>query len=288
MNYLYYQFWTKESLSCNIWNQNPWICLIEKYREIMKMPKCGSKNALFGYFCTRTSKNYYRIWNQQLQISVIAKFCEETKMSKFGTKNTWFGYFGTGIWKQYCHIWNQYPRICLIAKFCEKTKIRKLGPKNVLFGYFLARILKHFCHSWNQHLRISVIAKFCEGTKMSKFESKNANFGYFWPKIPYLDIFGQELKKKLLSDLKSALSNLSIFKISRKKPKFGTKMVIFEISTLKFVKNESLNHTVNFGIESTFSNGPWSAFSEGRSPGPGLLYKVCLCQEVPLKWKNCL
>ena len=138
-------------------------------------------------------------------------------MSKFGTKNTWFGYFGTGIWKRYCHIWNQHPRICLIAKVCEKTKIRKFGTKNVLFGYFLARILKHFCHIWNQHLRISVIAKFCEGTKMSKFESKNANFGYFWPKIPCLDIFGQELKKKLLSDLKSALSNLSNFKISRKK-----------------------------------------------------------------------
>ena len=60
-------------------------------------------------------------------------------------------------------------------------------------------------------------------------------------------------------------------------------MVIFEISTLKFVKNESLNNTVNFGIGSAFSNGPWSAFSEGRSPGPGPFYKVCLCQEVPLK-----
>ena len=44
-------------------------------------------------------------------------------------------------------------------------------------------------------------------------------------------------------------------------------IVIFEISTLKFVQNESLTHTVNFGIESAFSKGP--------GPGPGLLYQVC-------------
>ena len=42
---------------------------------------------------------------------------------------------------------------------------------------------------------------------------------------------------------------------------------MFEISTLEFVKNEFLTHTVNFGI------GP--AFSDGPGPGPNLLYKVC-------------
>ena len=31
---------------------------------------------------------------------------------------------------------------------------------------------------------------------------------------------------------------------------------IFEISTLRFVKSESLTHTVNFGIGSAFSEGP--------------------------------
>ena len=40
------------------------------------------------------------------------------------------------------------------------------------------------------------------------------------------------------------------------------------------MENESLSHTVNFGIGSAFSKGPKSAFSEG--PGPGPLYKVCL------------
>ena len=53
-------------------------------------------------------------------------------------------------------------------------------------------------------------------------------------------------------------------------------IVIFEISTLKFVKNESLTHTVNFCIGSAFSKGQGSTFSEGPGSGPGPLYKVCL------------
>ena len=58
---------------------------------------------------------------------------------------------------------------------------------------------------------------------------------------------------------------------------FQNSIVIFEISTLEFVKNESLTHTMNFGIGSVFSKGPESAFSEGPGPGPGPgpLYKVC-------------
>ena len=95
---------------CQIWNQHPWICLIAKYREIMKMPKFGTKSALFGYFWARILKNYCHIWDQHpqicqkwvfnsyskfqcLRISVIAKFCEETKMPKFGTKNALLGIF---------------------------------------------------------------------------------------------------------------------------------------------------------------------------------------------------
>ena len=171
MNYLYYQFWTKESLSCHIWNQNPWICLIAKYCEIMKMPKFGTKSALFGYFWARILKNY-------------------------------------------CHIWNQHLRICLIAKFCEETKMPEFGTKNALFGCFWARIFKKYCHIWNQHLWISVIAKFCEEKKMPKFGTKNTNFEYFWPKMPYLGVFGQEIKKKTI--------------------------VIFEISTLEFVELQNI------------------------------------------------
>ena len=63
--------------------------------------------------------------------------------------------------------------------------------------------------------------------------------------MPYLGIFGLEFQRTI---------------------------IIFEISTLEFVKNESLTHTMNFGIGSAFSKGPMSAFSEG----PGPLYKACL------------
>ena len=56
---------------------------------------------------------------------------------------------------------------------------------------------------------------------------------------------------------------------------FSKTIVIFEISTLEFVKNKSLTHTMNFGIKSAFSKGLGSAFSEGLGPGPGPLYKVC-------------
>ena len=75
--------------------------------------------------------------------------------------------------------------------------------------------------------------------EMPKFGTKNALFGYFCTRI----------SKKLI--------------------------VIFEISTLKFVIIESLTHTVNYGIGSAFSKGPGSAFSESRGSGPGPLYKVC-------------
>ena len=56
---------------------------------------------------------------------------------------------------------------------------------------------------------------------------------------------------------------------------FSETIVIFENSTLKFDKYESLYHTVNFGIWSVFSKGPESAFSEGPGAGPSPLYKAC-------------
>ena len=57
------------------------------------MPKCGTKNALFGYFGARILESYSHIWNQHLWTSIIVKFCEETKMPKFETKNALFGHF---------------------------------------------------------------------------------------------------------------------------------------------------------------------------------------------------
>ena len=57
---------------------------------------------------------------------------------------------------------------------------------------------------------------------------------------------------------------------------FQNTIVISEISNPEFLKNESLTHTVNFGIGSTFSRGLESGFSKSRGLGPGPLYKVSL------------
>ena len=72
----------------------------------MKMPKFGTKSALFGYGAI----------NQHFRICLIAKFPEKPKTSKFGIKNTLLEYFWATISKNYCHISNQLPRICLVAK----------------------------------------------------------------------------------------------------------------------------------------------------------------------------
>ena len=52
-------------------------------------------------------------------------------------------------------------------------------------------------------------------------------------------------------------------------------IVIFEIITLKFVKNKPLIHAADFGIGSTFSKSPGSAFFEDLGPDTGPVYKVC-------------
>ena len=46
------------------------------------------------------------------------------------------------------------------------------------------------------------------------------------------------------------------------------------ISTLEFLRNVPLTHTVNFGIKSTFSKDLETGFAEGVDPDPGLLYKI--------------
>ena len=54
---------------------------------------------------------------------------------------------------------------------------------------------------------------------------------------------------------------------------FRKLMSYFEINILEFFKNEFLIHATNFGINSTFSKGPGSAYFE--RPGQGPLYKNC-------------
>ena len=56
---------------------------------------------------------------------------------------------------------------------------------------------------------------------------------------------------------------------------FEKAIVISEISTLEFLKNQFLTHTVNFFVGPVFSYGPGSGFAKGPGPGPGPFYKVC-------------
>ena len=51
-------------------------------------------------------------------------------------------------------------------------------------------------------------------------------------------------------------------------------IVIFEISTLEFVKNDFSTHTENFGIGFAFYKGSASIFSKGLDLVPGLPHKV--------------
>ena len=76
---------------------NPWICLIAKYSQIMKIPKFWDQKCLIW---ARILKNFCHIWNQHPQICLFVSFQEKTKLPKFGTKNAWFGYFWVGIWKK--------------------------------------------------------------------------------------------------------------------------------------------------------------------------------------------
>ena len=118
---------------CHIWNKHPWISLIAKHLEIIKMPKFGTKLVLFCVFWDRILKKFCHIWNPHLWISVIPKFSEEEKIPKFATKKALFGYFWPTMpylcifeqefKKNICHIGNYHPQICLIGNFHEKTKM---------------------------------------------------------------------------------------------------------------------------------------------------------------------
>ena len=125
----------------------------------------------------------------------------------------------------------------------KKLKIPKFGTKNALFGYFGAGISKNYCHISNQLPRI------CRSCCKILRKNKNSQaLGIFDPKCLFEIFLGKNFKKTI---------------------------VIFEISTLKFVKNESLTHTVNFSIGLAFSKDSGSTFSDSLRRVPGLPYRVC-------------
>ena len=168
----------------------------------------------------------------------------------------------------------------------------KFGTKNTLFGYFCARILKKLLPDFKSAPSNLPIFK------ISRKNQKCLNLG---PKVPYLGIFeqkcfiflflGNKFKKTIVRfeintlrvvylqnftkrqkwlNLGPKMPDLSIFGME-----FENIIVIFEINALKFVKNESLTHAVNFSIGFTFSKSLGFTFSEDLSWSSGLLYKVC-------------
>ena len=149
-------------------------------------------------------------------------------------------FFWAGIWKQYCHIWDQHPRICLIEKICEIMKMPKFGTKHVLFGCFWAEIWKQYCHISNQHPRICLIAQFRELIKMSKFETI-INLGIFGLECYKAIVIFQNITLELVK-LRNVVKKLKCLNLGPSMHYLGTfgmkfenNIVIFQISTLKFV-----------------------------------------------------
>ena len=158
-----------------------------------------TKSALFRYFRKRIKKkNCSTVRNQHPDMCLIAKFSAKTTILKFGTKNNFFHHFWGTILKNYCEIWNQQPQICVIVKFCEKTKMLSIGTKNALFFEF-----------WGRNLTTIVIfqIRILKFFKLQNF-AKKENCLCLEHIFPYLRIFLLEFQKGI---------------------------VIFEISTLKFV-----------------------------------------------------
>ena len=158
------------------------------------------------------------------------------KMPKFGTKYTLFGYFCARILKNICHIWYQHPQTSVTAKLLEKMKRPTFGTKNTLFRHFITGILKYYCHIWNQHPRICLIAKFWGKTKMPKFWIKNA----------FLGIFGLEFQKTIvifeISTLEfvrfqNFVKKWKCLNLGKKMPKFGTKYALFGYFWIRILKN---------------------------------------------------
>ena len=86
---------------CNILNQHPQICLIEKFYKEKNLPKFRTKYALFKYFWCRIIKNYIHISNQHSQVCLIVIFCKkQPKMAKFETKDALFWVFLGEIFKE--------------------------------------------------------------------------------------------------------------------------------------------------------------------------------------------
>ena len=114
-----------------------------------KMPKFGTKNALFGYFWATILKNYCLIWSQHPRNGLFAKFCEIMKMAKFVTRNTFLGYFWARTFKKLLLYLKSAPSNLSICKISRKKNNVLIWLQKYLIWVFWVRILKKYCHIWN-------------------------------------------------------------------------------------------------------------------------------------------
>ena len=117
--------------------------------------------------------------------------------------------------------------------------------------------------------------------------------------MPYLGTFGLEFENTIVIFEMCTLEFVQVKNFAKKQkclnlvPKcliwvlLGQnlkKLLSYLISALSNFSDKFLTQTVNFDIESTFSKGPGSGFSEGPGLGPGPPYKVCFKNGVLNDW----
>ena len=125
--------------------------------------------------------------------------------------------------------------------------------KYAWFAYFLAGIWEYYSHISNQRPQICLLAKFGAKIKLLKSWTKNTLFWYLWAEVwkKYCHIWN-----RWICLVAKFGAKIKILKFVTENAWFGLEfennIVTFEICTLEFVKYESLNHTVNFGVGSAF------------------------------------
>ena len=229
---------------CHILNQLFWIFQISKFCEKVKIFKFGSKNSLFGCFAQHFCKAFVIFNINTIKFVLLRSLVQKLKSLNSGPKIPDFGYFSMKFENtNYCYIKNPRPRVLLIEKFRVRIKMPKFGTKNNLFVYLWAGILRNYCDIWNQ--RICLTENICTKIKISKIETKKkkASFGYFWAGTSrnYCRISIQIPRICLTTKCHAKMKLLNLEpKMPRFVLQFGKAVVIFEVSTFKFVWFQNL------------------------------------------------
>ena len=148
------------------------------------------------------------------------KVSYKTKKINLGPKMLYFGLWARML-KIHRHICNQHPSICLVRKFPAKIRILQFWTSNPIFGCFRQQLLYLLSWCWN-------IEVWCKKWYIFKFGTNNIDIF----EINNLEFFKLQnfLKKWKSPNLGPKVPDLGIFVLE-----FSKTIIIFEISTLKFV-----------------------------------------------------